>query len=141
MSEQSGAANEILLEGDGEDISFADEINDHLWEERRFAAAQRCSFSGKICYSSREADRVLNFVRGRKYNGRRVCRGKAIPRRKYYCSSCQSFHLTHFSFPLEQVLGDKGRSLRNFRRRTLEQQEISALWNYNNARSFSANLL
>ncbi len=56
-----------------------------------------CSTSGKRCYSSKEADITISSARKCKYRKNRMdC--KKIPRRKYYCKDCQSYHLTSTSW-------------------------------------------
>ena len=86
------------------------------------AVIVRCSVEGKICYSSRGADYILNHVRGRCHSsGRRNCRGKEMPRRKYYCSACESYHLTHKSIQFSKMLGREGKAQRyRFRQRRIE---------------------
>ncbi len=62
-----------------------------------------CAFTGKICYTEREAGIVINGCKKHVYlgNGRygKNSHGnsgtKAIPRRKYFCKDCGYFHLTH----------------------------------------------
>ena len=55
----------------------------------------RCQDSGKVCLTVREAGMILNSFRhhrsGRTRTGNR-------PRRKYWCSSCGYYHLTHLAF-------------------------------------------
>jgi len=48
-----------------------------------------CETTGKRCYSSRTADIMLKSA---KNNTR--CRKSKIPRRKYYCEYCHTYHLT-----------------------------------------------
>ena len=50
----------------------------------------RCSRTQKRCLTAREANAVLNHV-----HRHGMCRGQNIPKRKYYCNACQSYHLTH----------------------------------------------
>jgi hypothetical protein len=62
-----------------------------------------CIFTGKICYTEREAGLVINGCKRHVYvgNGRfaKSAHGnsKAIPRRKYYCKDCGFYHLTHLA--------------------------------------------
>lgn len=62
---------------------------------------QRCESCGKICYSEREANCIINDAKrgiNIRRNGVRMklrCRSKIIPRRKYYCRACGYWHLTH----------------------------------------------
>lgn len=53
----------------------------------------KCAKCGKICYTLREAQGVLNIVRKRKHNGRR--NRKRIPVRLYLCPDCSYYHTTH----------------------------------------------
>ena len=62
-----------------------------------------CGFSGKICYTEREAGLVINGCKRHVYVGN--CRwaksahgnSKSIPRRKYYCKDCGFYHVTHLA--------------------------------------------
>ncbi len=56
-----------------------------------FGRDLRCKSTGKICYTEREAGNALN---GAKKGGH----ANEIPKRKYYCSKCGCYHLTHYSF-------------------------------------------
>lgn len=59
---------------------------------------QYCQFTGKRCYTEREAGATLNnLLKGR---GMRSAKKKRnIPKRKYYCDKCGFYHLTHFRTP------------------------------------------
>ncbi|GEM_PF-1759328 len=79
--------------------------------------AIRCFWEGKICYTAREAGFILNAVRHRcNFNGRRICRGKNMPRRKYYCERCQFYHLTHYPFRYRDTDDRIDRKKRAFRK-------------------------
>ncbi len=60
-----------------------------------------CGASGKICYTQREAGLVINGCKKHYYMGyHKWAKGghgnsKAIPRRKYFCSECGYYHVTH----------------------------------------------
>ena len=62
-----------------------------------------CIFTGKICYTEREAGIVINGCKRHVYLGQgrsgKSSHGtgstKAIPRRKYYCKDCGYYHVTH----------------------------------------------
>ena len=62
-----------------------------------------CIFTGKICYTEREAGHVINSCKKHVYLGHGRCgksshgtgSSKAIPRRKYYCKDCGYYHVTH----------------------------------------------
>ena len=62
-----------------------------------------CTFTGKICYTEREAGLVINGCKKHFYSGHRHCvksahgNSKSIPRRKYYCKDCGFFHVTHLA--------------------------------------------
>lgn len=57
-----------------------------------------CIFTGKICYTEREAGSVINGCKKHIYVGngrfRKNSLSKAIPRRKYLCKDCGYYHLT-----------------------------------------------
>lgn len=55
----------------------------------------RCSVTGKRCYSEREANVAISSAKKHFHTGtaRKTKNGK-IPRRKYFCESCKSWHLT-----------------------------------------------
>ena len=54
----------------------------------------RCKDSGKVCLTVREAGVILN--RFRRHHGR--TRTGNRPYRKYWCSSCGFYHLTHLAY-------------------------------------------
>ena len=62
-----------------------------------------CYFSGKICYSQREAGMVITGCKKHFYAGKRhwvksahgTGSSKSIPRSKYYCKDCGYYHVTH----------------------------------------------
>ena len=62
-----------------------------------------CIFTGKICYTEREAGIVINGCKRHVYLGQgrngKSSHGtgstKAIPRRKYFCKDCGFYHVTH----------------------------------------------
>ena len=62
-----------------------------------------CIFTGKICYTEREAGNVINGCKKHFYAGHgrwaKSAHGnsKAIPRRKYYCKDCGFYHVTHLA--------------------------------------------
>ena len=64
-----------------------------------------CIFTGKICYTEREAGLVINGCKRHVYvgNGRfaKSAHGnsKAIPRRKYYCKDCGFLKTTPGKMP------------------------------------------
>lgn len=55
-----------------------------------------CSETGKRCYSEREAGSILNSCK-RHRTSDHCGRNKDLPRRKYWCDSCGSYHLTHLA--------------------------------------------
>lgn len=67
-----------------------------------------CSSSGKRCYSSKEADSVLSSVK-RKHHGNRHTK---IPKRKYYCDDCDSYHLTAMTWSRDSYQRDGRRKKR-----------------------------
>ena len=62
-----------------------------------------CIFTGKICYTEREAGLVINGCKKHFYAGHgrwaKSAHGnsKSIPRRKYYCKDCGFYHVTHLA--------------------------------------------
>lgn len=62
-----------------------------------------CIFTGKICYTEREAGLVINGVKKHHHvgNGKWIKsnhgNSKNIPRRKYYCKDCGFYHVTHLA--------------------------------------------
>ncbi len=62
-----------------------------------------CIFTGKICYTEREAGLVINGCKKHVHMGNnhwaKSAHGnsKAIPRRKYYCKDCGFYHVTHLA--------------------------------------------
>lgn len=58
----------------------------------------RCWAAGKVCYTVREAGIVMN--QAKKHHLHRFARGKGkeIPKRKYFCTDCGFYHLTHYTF-------------------------------------------
>lgn len=60
-----------------------------------------CEYTGKICYTQREAGAVINNCRKHFYVGNhrwiksKYSNSKYIPRRKYFCKECGYFHVTH----------------------------------------------
>lgn len=46
-----------------------------------------CKFCGKICYSKKDAQTALNYVKHTKEKHK-------LPIRAYYCDKCNSYHLT-----------------------------------------------
>lgn len=62
-----------------------------------------CIFTGKICYTEREAGIVINgckkhvHVGGGKFIKSAHGKSKAIPRRKHYCKDCGFYHVTHLA--------------------------------------------
>ncbi|MFA5658744.1 MAG: hypothetical protein WC900_05610 [Oscillospiraceae bacterium] len=64
-----------------------------------------CPETGKICYSEREASEIINRLhRGMTYinkDGRKAkikYSAKNIPKRKYFCTYCGTYHLTHLPY-------------------------------------------
>lgn len=58
-----------------------------------------CPASGKVCYSSQEAQRVVNIAHRRRRS--RIKRyGKRIPDRIYKCPHCGYFHTTSSRSPV-----------------------------------------
>lgn len=53
-----------------------------------------CPDCDKRCYSEREAGSILNSCK-RHRNSDHCGRNKDLPRRKYWCSACGHYHLTH----------------------------------------------
>ena len=53
-----------------------------------------CFKEDKICYTEREAGRIVNICRRHNY-GRRGVGQKYKPMRKYYCKNCGFYHITH----------------------------------------------
>ena len=51
---------------------------------------------GKICYTKREAGSIINSLK-RHRNSTRLGRNKEFPRRKYFCTYCGYYHLTHIA--------------------------------------------
>lgn len=66
-------------------------------EEKKY-----CPFCGKLCLSEREANRLINAAkRGyrRRDSGKMTKHvSKQIPKRKYWCSYCHSYHLSHLPY-------------------------------------------
>ena len=71
-----------------------------------------CIFTGKICYTEREAGLVINGCKKHFYAGHgrwaKSAHGnsKSIPRRKYYCKDCGFYHVSHlksFVFEAKQL--------------------------------------
>ena len=62
-----------------------------------------CIFTGKICYTEREAGIVINGCKRHVHMGNghwaKAAHGnsKAIPHRKYYCKDCGFYHVTHLA--------------------------------------------
>lgn len=85
-----------------------------------------CMETGKRCYSEREAGHILNSCRHHLKNDS-LGRRKDIPRRKYWCSYCGHFHLTHLPYIEkdsrdgaweEKFYHDHGRGRLNLKRRS-----------------------
>ena len=57
----------------------------------------RCYAEGKICFTEREAGIAINNARRHHY-GNDDKRGKNIPKRKYFCTECGFYHLTHYKY-------------------------------------------
>ncbi len=60
----------------------------------------QCTYTGKICYTQREAGMVINDCKRHRIFGRHSVKvgygnSKSIPRRKYYCKYCGYYHVTH----------------------------------------------
>lgn len=60
----------------------------------------QCSYTGKICYTQREAGMVINDCKKHRFYGKHSVKvgfgnSKSIPRRKYYCKDCGYYHITH----------------------------------------------
>ena len=52
----------------------------------------------KRCYTEREAGEILNKIHN-KHGGIYGCaRKKDVPKRKYYCETCNAWHLTHLGY-------------------------------------------
>lgn len=64
---------------------------DFIYEEYEL-----CSVSGKRCYSEREAGRIVNSCHRHRSNDH-LGRNKNLPRRKYFCTDCGTWHLTHLA--------------------------------------------
>ena len=62
-----------------------------------------CFFTGKICYTAREAGIVINGCKKHVYAGHGKLvksthgNSKVIPRRKYFCKECGFYHVTHLA--------------------------------------------
>lgn len=54
----------------------------------------KCSISGKICLTIREAGEILNSFKH--HNHRRIKKDQR-PCRRYRCPSCGFYHLTHMA--------------------------------------------
>jgi hypothetical protein len=67
-----------------------------------------CPETGKTCYSERGANEIINKCRrGMTYieSGHTVKRkygAKNIPKRKYFCTYCGAYHLTHLPYYKEK---------------------------------------
>lgn len=59
---------------------------------------ERCSRTGKVCYTERDAGEMLNRTRDKRYIKRKHLNSKNAPRRKYRCEFCGWWHLTHQPF-------------------------------------------
>ena len=63
-----------------------------------------CTMTGKRCYSEREANVMLNNAKNGVWirkNGRNIkvrSKSKQIPKRKYFCEYCGTYHLTHLPY-------------------------------------------
>jgi len=55
-----------------------------------------CPVSGKICLSAREAGEVINNAKHH-HEHRTYSNSTGIPKRKYYCRDCGTYHVTHFN--------------------------------------------
>lgn len=61
--------------------------------------SERRYCNGKICYSEREANTILHSCkRTTGHAPRRKSANKVIPKRKYYCTECRQWHLTHLPY-------------------------------------------
>lgn len=69
-----------------------------------------CKECGKICYTKREAGSIINSLK-RHRNSTRLGRNKEFPRRKYFCTFCGYYHLTHIAvFNKNSPAGKKTKS-------------------------------
>lgn len=87
----------------------------------------RCSETGKRCYSEKEANIAISSAK--KHYGKGTARKTKtgdIPRRKYYCKNCRSWHLT------SKVTFDKVKHLHKKKRyiKTLNYKNIDNIENY-----------
>ena len=62
-----------------------------------------CIFTGKICYTEREAGIVINANKKHHYFDGGLIKSsygnsKNVPRRKYFCKDCGFYHVTHQAF-------------------------------------------
>lgn len=58
---------------------------------------ERCKVTGKLCYTSELARKVVNKASKNHHRRTRGVRNnKNIPKRIYKCQYCGYFHLTHF---------------------------------------------
>lgn len=67
-----------------------------IQEETFTDGVELCPVSGKRCYSEREAGSIVNSCH-RHRSSDHLGRNKDLPRRKYFCSDCGSYHLTHLA--------------------------------------------
>lgn len=91
-------------------------------EDFNYDGYELCPVSGKRCYSEREAGRIVNSCHRHRSNDH-LDRNKDLPRRKYFCPDCGTWHLTHLAiydkdsygadwetrFYMEYERGKKGR--------------------------------
>ena len=52
-----------------------------------------CKYSGKKCYTQKEAGDIIRDFKRHDRNKRFM---EHIPQRAYFCKECKAFHLTHF---------------------------------------------
>ncbi len=61
-----------------------------------------CIFTGKVCYTEREAGALINDCKKHVYLGKshygKKMHSKVIPRRKYICRDCGYYHVTSQAF-------------------------------------------
>jgi predicted transglutaminase-like protease len=57
-----------------------------------------CKETGKICYSKRMANELVNSQKHHKKKNIRINKGGKMPLRSYYCEHCGCYHLTSSPF-------------------------------------------
>ena len=69
-------------------------MNKEFSEKKEYSI---CSATGKRCYNKKDAGRIINSCY-RHRSSDHLGRNKVLPRRKYFCTECRCYHLTHMPF-------------------------------------------